>query len=92
MKAETVYTDERLDGLQIRWAGGATFNLWVEGPAPSGYYGEGGWWNSDCFTAYSPSKRAAAHDGESPTAEEAKEIAARHFDEMAEEEADQDGD
>ncbi|MFH1602722.1 MAG: hypothetical protein ABIH03_02320 [Pseudomonadota bacterium] len=83
MQAETVYTDERFDGLQIRWSGGATFNIWVQGQSPRGYHGEGGWYNSDCFTHYSPSKRAAGRDGEAPTPEEAEAIAARHFDEMA---------
>lgn len=80
MKTETVFSDERFGETQIRWAGGATFNIWIKGEAPSGYWGEEGWWNADCFTHY-----GEGGGGNSPTADEAELIAAEHFDQMAEE-------
>jgi len=81
MRTETVFTDERCDGMQIRWSGGATFNIWCRGGAEAGYYEEDGWTNTDCFTHYGD------REGNSPTPEQAKSFAEYHFEEMAAEEA-----
>ncbi len=69
MESETVYTDERMPGIQIRWAGGATFNVWAEDAGI-----EGGWANVDCFTRYGAGGNAIA-----PTTAEAEKAAEDHF-------------
>jgi hypothetical protein len=79
---ETIYRDERWPHVEIRWAGGATFNIWVEGDGRPYYHSENGWTNTDCFTHY-----AGKHGERSAlTPSEARDIAEEHFNEMAHEE------
>lgn len=73
---ERIYRDERLEGLEIRNSGGATFNIWVEGERES-YHNENGWCNVDCFTIYP--------EGNSHSANSAEQIAIEHFDDLVEE-------
>lgn len=82
---ERVYRDERFPDLEIRHSGGSTYNIWVRGEAPHGYHGENGRWNMDCFTCYPPKGCPnCSHDGYGTCAIHAEETASRHFDEMAE--------
>ena len=73
---ETIFTDDRLPDVEIRWHGGATFNIWEEGIFP-GYHSENGWSNTDCFTHY-----GKTGSGEAPTMREAVDIAKEHFEEL----------
>lgn len=73
---ETIFTDDRLPDLQIRWHGGAIFNIWQNGSFP-GYWSENGWSNTDCFTHY-----GNTGSGEAPDANEAVDVANEHFDQI----------
>lgn len=79
MESYTTFRDQRLPGVEIRWYGGPTFNIWVEGEIPNLYH-ENGWSNTDCFTNY-----GLRPGVQRPTTEEAEQIAIEHFDEMLDE-------
>jgi hypothetical protein len=77
---ETIFRDERFEDAEIRWSGGATFNIWTRGSCPSGYHSEHGWANTDCFTHY-----GKAEPGGPCTPAEAAQAARDHFDEWEQE-------
>ena len=77
---ETIYTDDRFPGLQIRHSGGSIFNIWIEGELP-GYHHENGWSNTDCFTHY-PREETPENQGFQVEPNEAADIVAEHFDDM----------
>ena len=79
MTSETVYTDERIPWVQIRWTGGCTFNIWAEGNR-KGYHCENGWCNVDCFTLYGDD------EGHAPTPTQAEVAAEEHFQQILDEE------
>lgn len=74
---ETIFTDDRLPDVQIRWHGGAIFNIWLSGEIPH-YHTEHGWTNTDCFTNYGQ----AGCGSNGPDANEAVKIAKEHFNEI----------
>lgn len=74
MKTETVFTDERCPGIQLRWVEGqSTFNIFES-------FG-GGWKNTDCLT------RPGDRQGQAPAPVQAQFFAERYFDHTEAEEA-----
>ena len=73
----TVYMVDDFPGVQIRWTGGSTFNVFIAGHY-NGSTSPDGWTAVDCFTVYGDDK------GNPPNTSQAKDIAQTHFDEMRE--------
>jgi len=76
---ESIYRSEDCPDIEIRWNGGATFNIWIRGEVPH-HHTENGWTNTDCFTRYGSSGPA-----EACTDTEARIAAEEHFEQMIEE-------
>lgn len=75
---------ERVPDVQIRHAGGATYNIWVRtgGKVPH-YHSEGEWTNTDCFTRYPTHDGCGCRSGSYETcATHAEQAATDHFDAM----------
>lgn len=66
----SVYTDSRVEGVEIHWRGGATFTVWSVDC-------DGNDLELDAFTVY-----GEAEPGAAPTRAEALDAARRHFDYM----------
>lgn len=73
MTTYTVFTDDRIPETQIRWFGGATFNIHMES------YVDQSWPVVDMFTHY------GSDCNEQTSMSEAQKIALEHFEEMLEE-------
>ena len=71
----TVYMVDDFPGVQIRWTGGSTFNVFIAGHY-NGSTSPDGWTAVDCFTVYGDDK------GNPPDASQAKDIAQKHLDFM----------
>jgi len=70
---ETIFIEPPHHSVQIRWRGGATFNVYLATHDRRGGENDSGWSCIDCFTVYGDA------EGNPPTANQAKEIAAEHF-------------